>query len=134
MSTCLSCPLFSFLTLMLQAARRIGSAKQMVRVNKRLVLAITCPSPGDLRGTFESGPTLSDVGNRDRESSANRNFPKQRLDGCDLGDCRVGKCAYVVLDSWEVAGQVRIAHGDHRRLRPSPNEHLLQKRSGRIRH
>src|SRR5215471_16409938 len=94
MSTCLSCPFWSFLTFTLHADRRSMAAAMHPRPeNRRLVLSMACSSPGDLRGTFESRAPLGHVGNRDRKVATNRNLSEQGFHRCNFGDGRVGKCA-----------------------------------------
>src|SRR5262249_23122351 len=97
MSTCLPWPLFSFLTFTLHDESSIASVRNTIPIGQYLVLPMACPSPGDLRGTFQPSATLRDVRNRDRKTTANRNFSEKCFDRCDLGDRRVGKSAHVVL-------------------------------------
>src|SRR4029077_19621882 len=92
MSTCVSCPFFSFFTLMLHAdSNRIATIRNATSAISYLVLPIACSLLGNLHRTFQPSTALSDVGNRDRKMATNRNFSEERFHCRHLGDRRVGK-------------------------------------------
>src|SRR5215471_10504428 len=136
MSTCLSWPFFSLLTLMLHAGSsniNPSSVTNMARMDGTLILP-TGTSARDLRRAFQSGASLGDIRNRDRQAPANGNFAEQRLDRSHFRHGRIRESTEVGLDLGEVARQVGIPHGDHRGLSGGVIEKVFKKRSGRIRH
>src|ERR1700674_1777374 len=120
MSTCLSSPFSLFFTFTLQPARRSAARVANPNANlpstRNLVLRMGRPSLGNLRRARKAFAPLGDIWNGDGKVAANRNLPEKPFDRPDLRDGRVGKCTHVILNLGEIAGQVRIPHGDDRRL------------------
>src|SRR3954468_20928844 len=111
MSTCLSCPSFSFFTFTLHAgSSRAATDTSRIPVRQNLVCRMCCSFPGNLGWAFQACAALGDVWNRDRKMAANWNLSKERLHRSYLGDRRVGKCAQVILNFREVACEVRVSH------------------------
>src|SRR3954453_3383731 len=103
MSTCLSCPFFSFCTFTLHAERsKAATNTSRIPAFNNLVFGMHRPFPGNLGGALQPCAALCDVWDRDRKMAANRNLSKKRLHRGYLGDRRVGKCTHVILDLREV--------------------------------
>src|SRR5215470_9695762 len=99
MSTCLSWPFFSFLTLMLHAGSSNINPSNItsIALMDGMLILPTGTSARDLRRTFQSGASLGDVRNRDRQTPVNGNFPEQRPDGSHFRNGGIRERTEVVL-------------------------------------
>src|SRR6266576_6636341 len=116
MSTFLSSPLLSFLTLMLQAGKATKPATASSNANANLVCCDLCmlrSSLGKLGVTFDARPALGDVWNADGQVSADWDLAEQCLHRAQLRNRRIGKRTQIILDSRKIRHHIGIAHGHH---------------------
>src|SRR5271168_2418217 len=113
MSTCLSCPSFSFLTFTLQAGKSRVVRAARARANGNAdgnLLRMRGTSVGGLCRALDAGAALGDVRNGDGEMAAHRNLAEQGFDGGDFRNRGVGEGTHVIFDPGKIAGQVGISH------------------------
>src|ERR1700738_3734152 len=115
-SILLFCPSPFFLTLTLQAGRTSRGAKARVKSSAELSSSsLSMRMLGsflrDLCRPLDAGAALSDVGNADRQMSANGNFTKKSFNGADFRDGCIGKSAEIILYRGKILRHVGISHG-----------------------
>src|SRR5438876_1129797 len=115
MSTFLSWPSLSLFTLTLQPGSTSRAANGTAKtrnelmsrnLSMRMLRSFLCGS----RGPLDSGTSLSNVGNADRQMAANGNFTKERFNRTGFRDAGVGKRAQIGLYCRKILRHVGIPY------------------------
>src|SRR4029077_8061027 len=137
MSTFLSSPLLSFLTLMLQASRVTKPARASTNATDKLVccdLFMLRSSLGKLGLTLDARTALGDVRNADRQVSPDWDLAEQCFHRTQFRNRRIGKRTQIILDARKIRHHIRIAHSQHGGLLGRVLQKLVQQDPRGVRH